>query len=59
MLLKDPAQRITTQDALKHPFFKILGKNGTMGPPTVFPPPICLDASNEDEEVKEDSEGND
>ena len=27
MLVKDPKQRITTQEALKHPFFYILGQS--------------------------------
>jgi serine/threonine protein kinase len=37
MLVKDPAQRITTEDALKHPFFNILGSLNEVGSATVFP----------------------
>ena len=52
MLIKDPSQRITSMEALQHPFFDILGDPTTRMPPSVFevpqpPPSLILGASKE------------
>ena len=39
MLIKDPSHRITSTNALKHPFFDILGDKNIQGPPSVFEVP--------------------
>ena len=39
MLIKDPSHRITTAEALNHPFFNILGEKNVKGPPSVFAVP--------------------
>jgi serine/threonine protein kinase len=57
MLVKDPAQRITTQDALNHSFFNILGDLNTKGSPSVYPDvlPREIFIQNEVEEEKKDT----
>ena len=55
MLIKDPSQRITTTDALNHPFFNILGDLNIKGPPSVFEVPQHPRNFNMSGELEEES----
>lgn len=60
MLIKDPSQRITSTDALNHPFFDILGDKNTNKLQSVFevpkPPRSFLIGAQVPEGIVEESE---
>ena len=60
MLVKDPSQRITSEAALNHSFFNILGDLNVKGPPSVFPivrPPRRLEEIKHSMEEKKGNQG--